>query len=225
MCNNCDNLDKMCAHACITLSATSIFIIREDNVLQTHQRREVMSCERVQVCVTGCIPDTMCTPFSNFLISSPTLFPPMHEWICTLIKSPNARPTFWICWANSRVGERIRACVSRRVVSMDCNTLFSERSLWWVVCMCVNVGETYPMENVAVLPVPDWACAITSRPLITGTIARCWMAEGFSKPIRYKTLVPHLRADLHSLCKRKASTLSIDAAHTICVNASKEFVS
>lgn len=29
------------------------------------------------------------------------------------------------------------------------------------------------MENVAVFPVPDWAWAITSRPLVTGTIALC----------------------------------------------------
>lgn len=29
------------------------------------------------------------------------------------------------------------------------------------------------MEKVAVLPVPDWACAITSWPFTTGTMARC----------------------------------------------------
>lgn len=38
------------------------------------------------------------------------------------------------------------------------------------------------MENVAVLPVPDWAWAITSLPLTIGLIDRCWIAEGFSKP-------------------------------------------
>jgi hypothetical protein len=37
------------------------------------------------------------------------------------------------------------------------------------------------MEKVAVLPVPDCACAITSCPLTTGTIARCWISEGRSK--------------------------------------------
>ena len=37
------------------------------------------------------------------------------------------------------------------------------------------------MENVAVFPVPDWAWAMTSCPFTTGTIARCWMAEGRSK--------------------------------------------
>lgn len=39
------------------------------------------------------------------------------------------------------------------------------------------------MENVAVLPVPDCACAITSRPWVMGKIARCWIAEGFSKSV------------------------------------------
>jgi hypothetical protein len=29
---------------------------------------------------------------------------------------------------------------------------------------------------------PDWAWAMTSRPLIIGTIARCWIADGFSRP-------------------------------------------
>ena len=33
-----------------------------------------------------------------------------------------------------------------------------------------------------VLPVPDCACAMTSRPPVMGRIARCWMADGFSKP-------------------------------------------
>ena len=38
------------------------------------------------------------------------------------------------------------------------------------------------MENVAVLPVPDCACAMTSRLLTICEIARCWIADGFSKP-------------------------------------------
>jgi hypothetical protein len=33
-----------------------------------------------------------------------------------------------------------------------------------------------------VLPVPLCACAMTSRPDRMGTTARCWMADGFSKP-------------------------------------------
>lgn len=39
------------------------------------------------------------------------------------------------------------------------------------------------MLNVAVLPVPDWAWAMTSRPETMGRMARCWMAEGFSKSV------------------------------------------
>ncbi|MPD06850.1 hypothetical protein E2C01_102681 [Portunus trituberculatus] len=38
------------------------------------------------------------------------------------------------------------------------------------------------MEKVAVLPVPDCACAMTSRPFTMGLMARCWMADGFSNP-------------------------------------------
>lgn len=33
-----------------------------------------------------------------------------------------------------------------------------------------------------VLPVPDWAWAMTSRPRMMGITALCWMADGFSKP-------------------------------------------
>jgi len=63
--------------------------------------------------------------------------------------------------ASSRVGERHNTCVSLSCKSMDCNIA---------------------IEIVAVLPVPDWAWAITSHPLTIGIMARCWMAEGCSKP-------------------------------------------
>jgi hypothetical protein len=43
------------------------------------------------------------------------------------------------------------------------------------------------IEIVAVLPVPDWAWAITSRPLTIGIMARCWMAEGRSNPKQKKS--------------------------------------
>jgi hypothetical protein len=36
------------------------------------------------------------------------------------------------------------------------------------------------IEKVAVFPVPDWACAMVSRPLQTWTMARDWTAEGAS---------------------------------------------
>lgn len=71
--------------------------------------------------------------------------------------------TFCICTANSRVGDKHKTCVSLRDVSRLCNI---------------------EMEKVAVLPVPDWAWAITSRPLTMGLILRCCMADGFSKPIK-----------------------------------------
>jgi hypothetical protein len=35
----------------------------------------------------------------------------------------------------------------------------------------VSIACKVEIENVAVLPVPDWAWAITSRPLMIGTIA------------------------------------------------------
>jgi len=38
------------------------------------------------------------------------------------------------------------------------------------------------MAKTAVLPVPDWDWAMTSRPRRIGRIARCWIAEGRSKP-------------------------------------------
>jgi len=37
------------------------------------------------------------------------------------------------------------------------------------------------IENVAVFPVPDCACAITSRPDKIGPIALCCIADGLSK--------------------------------------------
>ena len=69
--------------------------------------------------------------------------------------------TFWIWTASSLVGLRQSTCVSLTVVSID-----------WRM----------EMEKVAVFPVPDCAWAMTSRPLMMGLMARCWMAEGFSNP-------------------------------------------
>ena len=39
-----------------------------------------------------------------------------------------------------------------------------------------------PAQKMVVFPVPLCACAIVSRPLRIGMIARCWIADGFSKP-------------------------------------------
>ena len=81
--------------------------------------------------------------------------------------------TLLICWANSLVGARMTAWHWGDLGSISCKT---------------------PIENVAVLPVPDWAWAIVSFLLITGRIPRCRMIDGFSKPkakleIRYHKLL------------------------------------
>jgi hypothetical protein len=54
------------------------------------------------------VPETMCKPCSNLLISSLKFLPPMQQCIYTFIKSPNASPTFWLYSANSLVGLNIR---------------------------------------------------------------------------------------------------------------------
>lgn len=98
--------------------------------------------------------------------------------------------TFWVCSANSRVGEMTRA---------------------WVSFVFVLILERTPMEKTAVLParsgearqryldtdravispahsevesspVPLCDCAITSRPDMMGLMARCCTAEGLSNP-------------------------------------------
>jgi hypothetical protein len=72
-----------------------------------------------------------------------------------------ARMSFSVCTASSRVGESTRTCTSR--------TRLSTR---WHEVTAIMLD----------LPVPDCACAITSRPSTIGFTARCWIAEGFSKP-------------------------------------------
>ena len=62
------------------------------------------------------------------------------------------------------------------------------------------------MEKVAVLPVPDCACAITSCPLTTGTIARCWIAEGRSK------LGESIRSGSPLILSKKHSPVSVNTS-------------
>ena len=45
-----------------------------------------------------------------------------------------------------------------------------------------HIVPSAPMVNAAVLPVPDWACAIISRFLSIGTIALHCIGLGFSNP-------------------------------------------
>ena len=98
------------------------------------------------------VPLTMCTPWSSFFASSPTERPPMHAWTWTDMKLPRARAVFSVCVASSRVGESTSAWISRVLVS----------SIWHSA-----------REIIEVLPVPLCACAMTSRPLTMGMIARC----------------------------------------------------
>jgi len=67
------------------------------------------------------------------------------------------------------------------------------------------------MEKVAVLPVPDWACAMTSCPLTTGTMARCWIAEGRSK------LHPHVR-----ICWSTPNVTTIQVYSPVSVNTTEK---
>mmetsp|Transcript_27549 Transcript_27549/g.110355 ORF Transcript_27549/g.110355 Transcript_27549/m.110355 type:complete len:315 (+) Transcript_27549:1419-2363(+) len=118
-------------------------------------RRLIMSYTRPGV------PTTTWTPFWSVRMSSRTAVPPTHAWMRIDMKSPSARITLTICCASSRVGASTRA---------------------WHSCSELSTCWRMPIENVAVLPVPDWACAMTSRPMSMGLMARCWMADGFSKP-------------------------------------------
>lgn len=43
-------------------------------------------------------------------------------------------------------------------------------------------GRGRGMKRGGCGPVPDWAWAMMSPPLMKGTMARCWMADGFSNP-------------------------------------------
>jgi hypothetical protein len=69
--------------------------------------------------------------------------------------------TLWICWASSLVGARTNA---------------------WHCVLFGSISWRTPIENVAVLPVPDCACATVSVLLIRGSIPLCWIIDGFSNP-------------------------------------------
>ena len=105
------------------------------------------------------------------------------------------RRTFWICEANSRVGDSTSTCVSlcageqRRRAGQTGGRPGRTRAR----CVLQRARDTHrcfvsmdcsaAMEKVAVFPVPLCACAMTSRPLTMGLMARCCTAEGFSKPL------------------------------------------
>ncbi len=97
-----------------------------------------------------CVHEMTCMHDTTYAKSRNDVIPPHHTYqthACMHATLPLL--TFWICCANSRVGARMSAC-----------TLLSLRSICWRT----------EMENVAVLPVPDCACAMVSRPDKMGII-------------------------------------------------------
>ena len=62
---------------------------------------------------------------------------------------------------SSRVGDKHRICV---------------------VLLVILSRESAPIVKAAVLPVPDCACAITSRPFIKDVSDLRWIGLGFSNP-------------------------------------------
>ena len=70
------------------------------------------------------------------------------------------------------------------------------------------------MANVAVLPVPDCACAMTSRLLMICEIARCWIADGFSNPESARAESARVRARAVTAADQHAKAKVIGACHT-----------
>ena len=60
--------------------------------------------------------------------------------------------------------------------------MVGDKTKTWVLLFVISTLDKAPIVNVAVLPVPDCAWAITSFPEIIGLIAFCWIGLGFSKP-------------------------------------------
>ena len=103
--------------------------------------------------------------------------------------------TFWICWANSRVGPRIRAWVA-----------WSSTSMFW----------RHEMAKVAVLPVPDWAWAMTSWPLVQGTMARIWIARANVRPWENWATLWKVKS---GLTWRLLETVTVDTTEELLVEA------
>mmetsp|Transcript_83126 Transcript_83126/g.201481 ORF Transcript_83126/g.201481 Transcript_83126/m.201481 type:complete len:289 (+) Transcript_83126:604-1470(+) len=94
--------------------------------------------------------------------SAPTRPPPTSS--CTVSPftySPIDDSTLWLCRASSRVGLTISTCVARTDGSSSCSAA---------------------IENAPVLPVPDCAWAIVSRPFRSGNTALPWIGLGRSNP-------------------------------------------
>jgi len=94
-------------------------------------------------------------------MSSRRLVPPVVTMTSTARCLPSSLHTCAVCRASSRVGTRMSAWISARLVSTFSST---------------------GMQKAAVLPVPFFARASTSRPVSAIGIDSSWMGDGFSKP-------------------------------------------
>mmetsp|Transcript_7100 Transcript_7100/g.25286 ORF Transcript_7100/g.25286 Transcript_7100/m.25286 type:complete len:305 (+) Transcript_7100:624-1538(+) len=130
------------------------------------------------------VATTTCGPLRSVRRSLPVLLPPTSRCVLTPVNSPSAVMTPALWRASSRVGDTMSACVSWRDASTSCSVA---------------------TLNAPVLPVPDCACAIVSRPLSSGAMALPWMALGFSKP---KAKMPRSTSSRNSRSSND-STLSV----------------
>lgn len=103
-------------------------------------------------CTRPGVPTTIWTPVYKIRISSRMFVPPMHAWTETFKYWPMSLTTSAIWVANSRVGETISA---------------------WHCFFSWSITWSEEIVNVAVLPVPLWACAMVSCPYNTGRMPFC----------------------------------------------------
>ena len=81
---------------------------------------------------------------------------------------------------NRARGRRPRRSFCQRFVSSAHRSASKDGILW-----CNHPGEggaSAPTTHVNTTNAPDWAWAMTSRPIKMGLTARCWIADGFSNP-------------------------------------------
>lgn len=127
-------------------------------------------------------------------VFAPKLVPPTHVCALIFMNSATARMVFVVCAANSRVGESMRLCglhhsgclrarvINRQVSSQlwqenhhhsmhhEKTTLRCRRTH---SLSCGSKSWASEMAIMDVFPVPDCACAMTSRPCTMGRIALC----------------------------------------------------
>ena len=116
------------------------------------------------------VATSMSQPRSSSAICLSNLVPPTTMVARWPVWAHTTLATLSICCASSRVGVTTRAKGPRR--------LFVARSVPSSPAMRCSVGSV----NAAVLPVPVWAEATTSRPSSTRGMAPAWTGVGSVKP-------------------------------------------